>query len=117
MQKFNYAISQFKQAGVKSTLCIIDIDHFKSINDNYGHDAGDKVLVGLSTFIQDKISSKDTLFRIRGEEFLILMTKTDEYEGKKTADGLRATVQDLLLLDSHPVIRSIGVTEVKAHYN
>lgn len=111
------AIAEFSQNKIKSTLCVIDIDHFKNINDTYGHDAGDTVLIGLSTFISSQISSKDKLFRIGGEEFLILMTDTDEDEGRQTADALRATVEDLPLLKGHQVTISIGVTEVEATYN
>ncbi len=111
------AILKFKEQGVKSTLCIVDIDHFKNINDNYGHDAGDNVLISLSAVIQSVISSKDMLFRIGGEEFLILMNNTNVDEGSKTADALRSVVKDLPCLDDHQVTISIGVTEVKMDYN
>lgn len=111
------AILNCKENGVKATLCIVDIDHFKAINDNYGHDAGDKVLVGLTASIQEVISPKDILFRIGGEEFLILMNNTALTEGSKTANTLRSTVENLSLLDNHKVTISIGVTEVKHDYS
>lgn len=111
------AIANYKVKGVKSTLCIIDIDNFKTINDNYGHEAGDKVLIGISAVILSLISRKDTFFRIGGEEFLILMNNTDINEGSKTADALRAVVEDLPLLDNQQITISIGVAEVKADYN
>lgn len=111
------AIHEFKSNSVKSTLCIIDIDHFKDINDNYGHDAGDNVLIALAAVIPSVISGKDLLFRIGGEEFLILMNNTNVNESRKTAEALRAVVKELPLLDNHEVTISIGITEVKVDYD
>lgn len=111
------AILRSKRNGKKSTLCLVDIDYFKDINDTYGHDAGDRVLVALSASILKLTSRKDTLFRIGGEEFLILMNNTDLNEGSKTADALRSVVEDLSLIDNHPVTISIGVSEVSNDYD
>jgi diguanylate cyclase (GGDEF)-like protein len=111
------AILRSKKNGKKSTLCLIDIDHFKTINDMYGHEVGDRVLVGLSESILKLSSRKDTLFRIGGEEFLILMNNTDLNEGSKTADALRSVVEDLSLVDNHQVTISIGVSEVSDDYD
>lgn len=111
------AILKCRKNGKKSTLCLIDIDHFKAINDTYGHEAGDRVLVSLSASIVKLISRKDTLFRIGGEEFLILMNNTDLNEGSKTADALRAVVEDLSLLEDHQVTISIGVSEVEDDFD
>lgn len=116
-QSLQEAIENHDKQGIKSCVCVIDIDHFKSINDNYGHDVGDKVLIGLATFLTSKISSKDTLFRIGGEEFLILMNQTDAVESKKTSEAIRAVVEDLSLIKERPVTISIGVTEVKSNYS
>ncbi|MFT6270139.1 MAG: diguanylate cyclase [Alphaproteobacteria bacterium] len=74
-------------------------------------------MVGLSDFILSVISSKDILYRIGGEEFLILMNNTHLLEGRKTADALRSSVENLALLDDHAVTISIGVTEVQKDYN
>jgi diguanylate cyclase (GGDEF)-like protein len=109
------AIQSFKEDGVKSSLCVLDIDHFKKINDTYGHDIGDQVLVELSRYLLNIISSKDTLFRVGGEEFLILMSNTDADEGSKTADAIRAIVEDLTLADNHQITISAGVTEIEAN--
>ena len=111
------AILLSRESDTKSTLCLIDIDHFKAINDTYGHEAGDQVLVGLSASIMSLISTKDTLFRIGGEEFLILMNDTDLNEGSKTADNLRTVVADLSLIEDHHFTISIGVSEVSAVYD
>jgi diguanylate cyclase (GGDEF)-like protein len=111
-ENLNRAIELHKSEGELATLCVLDIDHFKKINDSYGHDIGDEVLVKLSAFILSMISKKDMLFRIGGEEFLILMNNTNIDEGLKTADAIRALVEDLELVPNHPVTISVGVTEI-----
>lgn len=111
------AITAHEREGTNSTLCVIDIDHFKSVNDNFGHDVGDKVLVELCQFIKSMTSNTDTLFRIGGEEFLILMSDTDADVGAKTADALRCLVQDLPLIENHTITLSIGVTGIGPGYN
>jgi diguanylate cyclase (GGDEF)-like protein len=115
-EKLDKTIRQYKNKGIKSTLCIIDIDHFKKINDTFGHDAGDKVLVDLAAYIQGQITPQDTLFRIGGEEFLIVMTDLGIKEGKRTADTIRALIEKLTLIENHQVTISVGVTEVD-HYS
>ncbi|MBF7073619.1 GGDEF domain-containing protein [Glaciecola sp. MH2013] len=108
----NQAISEFNEDKSLSTLCILDIDHFKKINDHYGHDIGDKVLVKLSALLRNYLSGKDMLFRIGGEEFLLLMKDTSEEEGYLTAEAIRAVVEETEFIQDHPVTISIGVTQI-----
>lgn len=111
------AIEQFRRRGTSSAVCLIDIDNFKTINDSFGHEAGDKVLATLAKEITSLLSAHDTLFRIGGEEFLILMKNTGLAEGRKTAEAIRSVVQDLSLLEEHQVTVSIGVSEVEADFD
>ncbi|MDT0595091.1 GGDEF domain-containing protein [Glaciecola petra] len=115
-QSLQNAIDECKKYQTDATLCVLDIDHFKRINDEYGHDMGDKVLVDLSKHIQSLISSKDTLFRVGGEEFVILMRNTSLLEGKLTADALRDTIKSLNMLENKVITVSIGVTQLKPEY-
>jgi diguanylate cyclase (GGDEF)-like protein/PAS domain S-box-containing protein len=71
-------------------LISIDIDHFKSINDKYGHPAGDKVLVAVSKQLQDSLRQTDILARIGGEEFSILLPETTAESAIVFAERLRA---------------------------
>ncbi|MGR9099248.1 MAG: GGDEF domain-containing protein [Gammaproteobacteria bacterium] len=61
------------------SVIFLDIDHFKTINDNYGHECGDMTLISFAQWIKDCIRSDDILFRYGGEEFVILLSETDLY--------------------------------------
>src|SRR5690606_24970781 len=70
-------------------LLVMDLDHFKQINDRFGHHVGDQVLVAFVELIKRYCRKDDRLFRFGGEEFLLLLPSTD-------AEGLRAAAQHLL---------------------
>ncbi len=72
------AIQQSKRTNTPFTLLILDVDHFKKINDELGHEIGDNVLKQLGVFLKDSLRDSDKVFRIGGEEFLILLYNTDE---------------------------------------
>ncbi len=74
------------------SVAFLDIDHFKSVNDTYGHAFGDIVLRGVAQAIQDAIRATDTFGRYGGEEFMLLMTETDADEGAQLAEKLRLLV-------------------------
>lgn len=86
------AIQQSKRSGISMTLLIIDIDHFKSINDTYGHDTGDTVLRDVSQLMLRRIRKVDKIFRLGGEEFLALLFGTDAKSSIKVAEELRKAV-------------------------
>jgi len=81
------------------TLVIIDIDHFKQINDGHGHLAGDKVLVTLSKLCRENIRSTDVLTRFGGEEFVILMPDTKLESARQKTEVLRHLVVDQPLIE------------------
>lgn len=71
---------------------ILDLDHFKSINDSYGHLAGDKVLKIIATQLRQRLRPEDFIARFGGEEFVLLMPATQMAEGAAWLEGLRAAV-------------------------
>jgi diguanylate cyclase (GGDEF)-like protein len=97
-------LSARRQRGVPMTLILLDIDHFKSINDTYGHLAGDNVLVKLSELIKSNIRQQDAFARWGGEEFLLVCQNTSIDEGKQLAEKLRK------LVEAHPFDEDIHVT-------
>lgn len=75
------------------TLLMIDIDNFKSINDNYGHVVGDKVLKDMAHIFKSNIRSSDTVVRWGGEEFSIILPNTDKLVATKIAERIRKSIE------------------------
>lgn len=105
----------YKRYQIPFSIMILDIDDFKMINDMYGHRVGDKVLIELCALIQNNIRTSDTLFRVGGEEFVILCQNVTLKESVEVAHKIRAAVEQRLSTISDKTITiSIGVTEVNA---
>ena len=95
---------------------MFDIDNIKSINDTYGHDVGDKVLIKLSELISTMVRENDYLFRVGGEEFVILLTDTNGESGLLFAEKIRKNIElKLDTIEDRVVTISLGVTEVEAN--
>jgi diguanylate cyclase (GGDEF)-like protein len=78
-------------------VLMADIDHFKSVNDNYGHEAGDMVLRGVAETMRLAVRSEDTVCRFGGEEFIIIMPEISTAAAMDRAEVLRRMVNDLAL--------------------
>lgn len=89
----NKAISNAERHDHHFALLMIDVDHFKQVNDTFGHQAGDDVLRVLCDLITASVRSSDQLFRVGGEEFCLLVTLTDEGEALKLAEKLHRVVR------------------------
>lgn len=89
-------INLTQRHGDTISLIIIDIDHFKNINDTYGHVRGDAVLKNVASTIKQRIRKTDFACRIGGEEFAIVCTRTNEDTAIELADSLRKNVQELI---------------------
>ncbi|HEY7132601.1 MAG TPA: diguanylate cyclase, partial [Candidatus Limnocylindrales bacterium] len=74
------------------SVAFVDIDHFKAVNDTYGHAAGDIVLRGVAQTIKDNLRASDSVGRYGGEEFMLLLTETDVEEGSVLTEKLRNLV-------------------------
>lgn len=77
------------------SLLMFDIDFFKKVNDNYGHDVGDQVLVEISAVMQSLLRETDIFCRFGGEEFAIIMPETGLVEAENSAERLRATIEEI----------------------
>ncbi len=85
-------VDRARRYGRPLSVAFLDIDHFKAVNDTYGHAFGDVVLRGVAQAIQGAIRSSDMFGRYGGEEFMLLMTETDTDEGAQLAEKLRLLV-------------------------
>ena len=88
-KQLSYA-QRYKQ---EFSLCLLDLDHFKSINDAFGHLAGDVVLKHFVSLLIDSVRQSDTLMRWGGEEFMLLLPKTDVQSAKQLVEQLKERVQ------------------------
>lgn len=75
-------------------LIMFDLDHFKKVNDTYGHEAGDQVLVDITRTCEENLREDDLLARLGGEEFAILLFNTNPQQAYKTADRIRKAIDD-----------------------
>ena len=94
------------------SIILFDIDHFKKINDTYGHDIGDMVLQEIAQLIQKNIRRYDTLFRWGGEEFLILAPESDIHSSYQLAEKLRTLVASHSFKEVGNVTISLGVAQM-----
>ena len=95
-------------------LAMIDIDHFKRVNDNYGHLIGDEVLLLLARLMRTHFRFHDQLYRFGGEEFVVLMRCHGEAEAACVLERLRAITQQHAFPQVGAITISIGFSEVKA---
>lgn len=98
------------------SLCMVDLDHFKSINDRFGHAAGDKVLVQAANVCQEALRESDILGRFGGEEFVIALPDTDARGAREVAERLRERLYRFRFTDTAPDLRmtaTAGIAEVR----
>ncbi len=91
---FNKEIKRSKRYNHPFAVIMLDIDYFKEVNDTYGHDVGDRVLVMISKILSEHIRETDILGRWGGEEFLIICPHTDNEEAFVLAEKLRTAIED-----------------------
>lgn len=106
------AIAAARRHGMSLAALVVDIDHFKRINDELGHAAGDQALVRAVERIRDELRTEDLLGRLGGEEFIVLMPSTDSASAVAAAERIREafSAQPLVLGDQRrQVTLSIGV--------
>jgi diguanylate cyclase (GGDEF)-like protein len=105
------ALDRNQRSGAPLSLLVADVDFFKRINDELGHEAGDGVLKGVVELLRDRLRRGDRLFRVGGEEFLVLLPDTPTAGAAAAAEQLRAAVAESALLADRAVTVSIGVAE------
>lgn len=106
--EFAQAFTQKTSAG---TLALLDIDHFKQINDRYGHDVGDQVLRDLTTAIQAVLRKTDRIYRMGGEEFVIWLPTGQADAVMAILERARQRVRENVQLEDAPVTFSVGVSK------
>lgn len=109
-------LARVRRYGTPLALAMMDIDHFKSVNDRYGHQAGDQVLRQVVDVCRHALRETDVMGRIGGEEFAILLPETEASSAREVADRLRAEVaRAAITLEEGPTLRvtvSLGIAPI-----
>ena len=92
LEKLEYEKVRQKRSRRPFSLILGDIDDFKQINDNYGHDCGDSVLISMADIMRSMLREQDQLARWGGEEFLLMLPETDLYKAKLVAEKIRQAI-------------------------
>ena len=110
-QLLNHEMERSRRHHHPLSLVIIDIDFFKSVNDQYGHAAGDDVLISMSKVMKTLMRKTDFICRIGGEEFGIILCDTDEGNAYDVAEKVRICIENTEFSISSQVTISAGIAE------
>lgn len=111
--RFHQAISHSKRTKAQLAVCFLDLDNFKPVNDNYGHEAGDQLLIEVAERITACLGDEDTVSRQGGDEFALLINDVESYEQcQEILDRLHHSLALPYLIDgnAHNISASTGVT-------
>lgn len=120
MESAQREINRSCQLGVPCALCLLDADHFKKINDTYGHDAGDKALKSIAEIMSHEIRDSDLVARFGGEEFVILLPGTSCRDAVKVTERLRQTIATTTISHNTHIFTmtvSMGLTGVTPEFD
>ena len=111
--RFNQAIAHSNRTQTSLAICFLDLDDFKPVNDTYGHDVGDQLLIEVATRIKSNIRKEDTVSRLGGDEFAILLGDLKSLEQyQETIERIHQAIANPIVIEKidHRVTASSGVT-------
>ncbi len=103
------ASARCRVSGREAALLMIDIDHFKAINDRYGHPAGDDVIRSVASIVRDTLRDDDVAGRYGGEEFGVLLPETPAAGAEATAERLRARIEAAVLASGQAIRGTVSI--------
>ncbi|MBX7119901.1 MAG: GGDEF domain-containing protein [Gemmatimonadaceae bacterium] len=116
-ERFAQVVQETDRYGAAAALILVDVDHFKRVNDTYGHDAGDQVLVAVANALAEGRRTVDTVARLGGEELAVLLPQTDAGGAREVAERIRRRLEVLSVHTTMGEVRvsaSFGVAEYAA---
>jgi len=114
-EKLQDKIERSRRRDQPLSIIMLDLDHFKSINDEYGHPVGNKALRSLGETIKESIRRNDIAFRFGGEEFLVVLPDTPRNVAVRVAERIREAVADMTFHEELRMTISGGVKELEDH--
>lgn len=94
LRRLDYSVADVHRHGVEGAVLFLDVDGLKSINDKFGHEAGDKALVEVAKLLAASVRTTDVVARLSGDEFAILLERTDELSAWRMAERIVEKVDD-----------------------
>jgi len=110
-------IARLERYGHPTSLLMVDLDHFKQVNDQYGHATGDLVLKEFCAVVQSCIRTTDILARWGGEEFVIIAVEIDIGSAYKLAEKLRKEIEKYNFIKNENITASFGAAEINSAEN
>jgi diguanylate cyclase (GGDEF)-like protein len=107
-------VERSKRSGEKFTVLFMDLDRLKEINDAYGHEAGNEVLKAVAQVIRAAVRASDLAARYGGDEFVVILTRTELNGGERVAEALREGIEEVGRRLGYPlgaVTVSVGIAE------
>ncbi len=118
LEKFQHEIHRFERNSKPFSVVLGDIDDFKAVNDSYGHDCGDFVLVHIAKILKSSVRKPDVVGRWGGEEFILLLPEAPLAGGEKAAEGIRKKIEaERFFFKNREISLSITITFGVSEFN
>lgn len=115
-EQLHHEFARYKRTQANACLIMFDIDHFKRVNDTYGHQAGDKVIQAVSATLKQNLRETDIAGRYGGEEFAVLLIDTDAEKALFFAERLRKSIEALHVYhDEHDICFTVSLGIAQTH--
>jgi diguanylate cyclase (GGDEF)-like protein len=114
-ERFELEMDRARRTGDPFAILVGDLDRFKDLNDRFGHASGDTALVAVAQALANGSRSIDTVARVGGEEFALLLPASDATGGVEAAERLRVEISQIVASDGQPLTISFGVVEFPRH--
>lgn len=118
LEQLEIELSRCQRQGLPLCFAMIDIDHFKEVNDTYGHPVGDRVIKSLSHLLSQRLRKTDTIGRYGGEEFAVILPNTDLDSSYRIIEEIRQSFEDLKHYAGETIFRatfSAGIASMQQH--
>ena len=113
-EKLSEIVNGFKRSGTTASMLLLDLDHFKKVNDEHGHAVGDQILKRITDIIDLRIRVTDSLYRVGGEEFIVVLEGQVLERAAHLSEQLRTLVEANELIPDRAVTISLGVAELRS---
>jgi len=113
MKKLDELFALYRRSREIFSIILFDIDHFKLVNDTYGHNKGDEILKQIAEISLESVREIDMVARYGGEEFLVVLPKASSSIALDVAERMRVSIQNKIMIDKKRITASFGVVQIR----